>query len=112
MCPSVRLRETSLPHQGGSLRSPRAAGPALLSPPRSSPSGTRAAHTAVSHLRPEKRCVAAKTVISTLVATLAQTSKITAPTSRLIGQVYELPDAPEAYGAMITRTEAASAQTC
>nr|WP_254646017.1 integrase core domain-containing protein [Streptomyces samsunensis] len=40
--------------QGGSLRSPRAArppaGPALLSPPRSSPAGARTARTAISDL--------------------------------------------------------------
>lgn len=46
--------QLSLLVQGGSLRSPRAArapaGPALLSPPRSSPAGARAARTAISHL--------------------------------------------------------------
>lgn len=46
--------ELSLLDQGGSLRSPRAArppaGPALLSPPRSSPAAVRAAHTAISRL--------------------------------------------------------------
>lgn len=42
------LLQVSLLHQGGLLRSPRAArppaGPALLSPPRSRPAGARAAH--------------------------------------------------------------------
>ena len=46
--------QLSLLVQGGSLRSPRAArppaGPALLSPPRSSPAGARAALRACSHL--------------------------------------------------------------
>jgi hypothetical protein len=33
-----------------------------------------------------------------------------APTSCLTGQVHYLPDAPEAYGAMITRLKSAPAQ--
>lgn len=58
--------ELSLLHQGGSLRSPRAArppaGPALLSPPRSSPAGARAALKACSRLMPEKGYVVAGAV--------------------------------------------------
>ena len=61
--------QLSLLVQGGSLRSPRAArppaGPALLSPPRSSPAGARTALAAISHLMPEKGCVAAGAVGST-----------------------------------------------
>lgn len=34
-----------------------------------------------------------------------------APTSCFTGQVHRLPDAPEAYGAMITRAKAAPAQS-
>lgn len=34
-----------------------------------------------------------------------------APTSCFSGQVHRLPDAPEAYGAMITRAKAAPAQS-
>jgi hypothetical protein len=34
-----------------------------------------------------------------------------APTSCFSGQVHRLPDAPEAYGAMITRPKAAPAQS-
>lgn len=34
-----------------------------------------------------------------------------APTSCFTGQVHNLPDAPEAYGAMITRAKAAPAQS-
>src|SRR3954471_11633878 len=44
-------------------------------------------------------------------ATLARASKIMAPTSCFSGQVHRLPDAPEAYGAMITRAKAAPAQS-
>lgn len=55
--------------QGGSLRSPRAArppaGPALLSPPRSSPAGVRAALMAVSRLMPEKGYVVVGAASST-----------------------------------------------
>ncbi len=61
--------QPSLQVQGGSLRSPRAArppaGPALLSPPRSSPAGARAARRAISRLRSEKGYVAAGAVGST-----------------------------------------------
>jgi len=41
---------------------------------------------------------------------LARASQIMAPTSGFTGQVHYLPDAPEAYGAMITRAKAAPAQ--
>jgi hypothetical protein len=34
-----------------------------------------------------------------------------APTSCFTGQVHRLPDAPEAYGAMITRAKAAPGQS-
>jgi hypothetical protein len=44
-------------------------------------------------------------------ATLARASKIMAPTSCFTGQVHRLPDAPEAYGAMITRAKAAPPQS-
>jgi hypothetical protein len=44
-------------------------------------------------------------------ATLARASKIMAPTSCFTGQVHRLPDAPEAYGAMITRAKAAPSQS-
>jgi hypothetical protein len=44
-------------------------------------------------------------------ATLARASKIMAPTSYFTGQVHRLPDAPEAYGAMITRAKAAPPQS-
>lgn len=44
-------------------------------------------------------------------ATLARASKIMAPTSCFIGQVHRLPDAPEAYGTMITRAKAAPPQS-
>ncbi|MFD5661382.1 5-formyltetrahydrofolate cyclo-ligase [Streptomyces hirsutus] len=61
--------------QGGSLRSPRAArppaGPALLSPPRSSPAGTRAARTAISRLTSEKGYVVAGAVGSTALRTFS-----------------------------------------
>jgi hypothetical protein len=42
---------------------------------------------------------------------LARASKIMAPTSCFTGQVHRLPDAPEAYGAMITRAKAAPPQS-
>ena len=42
---------------------------------------------------------------------MARASKIMAPTSCFTGQVHRLPDAPEAYGAMITRPMAAPAQS-
>jgi hypothetical protein len=42
---------------------------------------------------------------------LGRASKIMAPTSCFSGQVHRLPDAPEAYGAMITRPKAAPAQS-
>jgi hypothetical protein len=42
---------------------------------------------------------------------LARASKIMAPTSCFTGQVHYLPDAPEAYGAMITRAKAAPPQS-
>lgn len=45
-------------------------------------------------------------------ATLARASKIMAPASCLTGQVHYLPDAPEAYGAVITRAKAAPPQSC
>lgn len=58
--------QLSLLVQGGSLRSPRAArppaGPALLSPPRSSPADGRAALTALRRLLPEKDYVVAAVV--------------------------------------------------
>lgn len=61
--------QLSLLVQGGSLRSPRAArppaGPALLSPPRSSPAGARAVLKACSRLIPEKGYVVAGAVGST-----------------------------------------------
>jgi hypothetical protein len=61
--------QLSLRVQGGSLRSPRAArppaGPALLSPPRFSPAGARAARMAISHLTPDKGYVVAGAVGST-----------------------------------------------
>ena len=61
--------QLSLPHQGGSLRSPRAARPpaepALLSPPRSSPAGARAALKACSRLMRKKSYVVAGAVGST-----------------------------------------------
>ncbi len=67
--PPSRGIRLSLLHQGGSLRSPRAArppaGPALMSPPRSSPAGARAALTAISRLMPDKRYVVAGAVGST-----------------------------------------------
>jgi hypothetical protein len=44
-------------------------------------------------------------------ATLARASKIMAPTSCFTGQVHKLPDAPQAYGAMITRAKAAPPQS-
>lgn len=44
-------------------------------------------------------------------ATMGRASKIMAPTSCLTGQVHRLPDAPEAYGAMISRPMAAPAQS-
>ncbi|GAA2489798.1 hypothetical protein GCM10023100_44960 [Actinocorallia cavernae] len=72
------------------------AGPALLSPPRSSPAGARAALYSDQPLE---------------AATLARALKITAPTSYFTGQVHRLPDAPEAYGAVITRAKAAPAQS-
>jgi hypothetical protein len=63
--------QLSLLDQGGSLHSPRAArppaGPALLSPPRSSPAGVRAAHSAISRLRSEKRYVVAGAVGSAIL---------------------------------------------
>lgn len=42
---------------------------------------------------------------------MGRASKIMAPTSCFNGQVHRLPDAPEAYGAMITRPMAAPAQS-
>lgn len=42
---------------------------------------------------------------------MARASKIMAPTSCFTGQVHRLPDAPEAYGAMITRAKAAPPQS-
>jgi hypothetical protein len=42
---------------------------------------------------------------------LARASQIMAPTSCFTGQVHRLPDAPEAYGAMITRAKAAPPQS-
>lgn len=42
---------------------------------------------------------------------MGRASKIMAPTSCFNGQVHRLPDAPEAYGAMITRPKAAPAQS-
>jgi hypothetical protein len=42
---------------------------------------------------------------------LARASKIMAPTSCFTGQVHRLPDAPKAYGAMITRAKAAPPQS-
>jgi hypothetical protein len=42
---------------------------------------------------------------------LARASKIMAPTSCFTGQVHRLPDAPQAYGAMITRAKAAPPQS-
>ncbi|MEV6015929.1 MULTISPECIES: DUF3592 domain-containing protein [unclassified Streptomyces] len=44
-------------------------------------------------------------------ATSPRASKIMAPTSCFTGQVHRLPDAPESYGAMITRAKAAPAQS-
>jgi len=44
-------------------------------------------------------------------ATLARASKIMDPPSRSTGQVHRLPDAPEAYGAMITCARAAPSQS-
>ncbi|GHH31483.1 hypothetical protein GCM10018780_92380 [Streptomyces lanatus] len=38
---------------------------------------------------------------------MARASKIMTPTSCFTGQVHYLPDAPEAYGAVITRAKAA-----
>lgn len=42
---------------------------------------------------------------------MARASKIMAPTSCFSGQVHYLPDAPEAYGAKITRAKAAPSQS-
>ncbi|EFE69433.1 predicted protein [Streptomyces viridosporus ATCC 14672] len=42
---------------------------------------------------------------------MGRASKILAPTSCFTGQVHRLPDAPEAYGAKITRPKAAPAQS-
>lgn len=42
---------------------------------------------------------------------MARASKVMAPTSCFAGQVHKLPDAPEAYRAMITRAKAAPARS-
>ncbi|CAL2056829.1 hypothetical protein GPN2_10673 [Streptomyces murinus] len=105
--------QLSLRVQGGLLRSPRAARPpaglALLSPPGPAPlqpSRRHALRTAISRVTPEKGCLVAGAVGSTALRShFARASKIKGPTSCFTGQVHRLPDAPQAYEAMITRMQ-------
>src|SRR4051812_5770261 len=110
--PSPRTElQLSLLVQGGSLRSPRAArppaGPALLSPPRSSPADARAALKVCSRLMSENGYVADRAVGSMALRNHSDASlEDHGPNLVSTGQVHRLPDALQANEAMLTGAKA------
>lgn len=103
--------QLSLLVQGGSLRSLRAARPSAGSALLSSPVPARP--TPVPRPQQSATCRQRRGTLRLgrsaprlYGATLARASQIMTPASCFTGQVHRLPDAPEAYGLMITRAKA------